>query len=304
MEPAEISRAVSAAVATAAALGLKVEDATVLHNSNRIAVRLSPCEVLARVAPEGCESSPFEIEVAQRLAETDGPVAELDPRVEPRVYVRDGFAITLWTYFEPIPREVTPREYANALERLHDGMRPVTDIATPHFTDRVNEALRLVDNAELSPELADADRQLLSGALRTVTRTILNSGRPEQLVHGEPHAGNVLMTKRGLLFIDQQTTCRGPIEFDIAHCSPHTPPAGDTASTSWYMSPALPEAVAAEYPAANQDLVRVCWMLVLAMVAAWRWDKEDQFPNGRQMGIDFTNELRAALDRYGLKIEP
>jgi hypothetical protein len=64
----------------------------------------------------------------------------------------------------------------------------------------------------------------------------------------------------------------------------------------------LPEAVAAEYPAADVDLVRLCWMLMLAMVAAWRWDKRDQFPNGRQMGIEFTNELRAALDRYGLDI--
>ena len=300
MDEPELSRAVAAAAATASSLGLKTQDAVILHNSNRIAVRLSPSDVLARVAPEGYESAPFEIDVAVRLAETDCPIAEPDPRVEPRVYVRDGFAITLWTYFEPVPRAVTPREYANALKRLHDGMRTVDDIATPHFTDRVDEALRLVDNAELSPELADADRELLSNALHNLTRAILDRSVTEQLVHGEPHAGNVLATKRGLLFIDLQTVCRGPIEFDIAHCSPHTSAADDDAGSSWYLSPALPEAVAAEYPAANLDLVRMCWMLMLAMVAAWRWDKEDQFPNGRQMGNEFTNELRAALDRYGL----
>lgn len=302
MDEPDLSRAVTAAVATASSLGLSASDATVLHNSNRIAVRLSPCEALARVAPEGYESAPFEIDVARRLAGTDAPVAELDPRVEPRVYVRDGFAITLWTYFEPVQRDVTPREYANALERLHDGMRPIDDIATPHFTDRVKEAQRLVGDAALSPDLADADRELLNNALRDLSRRILDSGGPEQLLHGESHAGNVLATKRGLLFIDLQTVCRGPIEFDIAHCSPHTPAAGDHAASPWYLSAALPEAVAAEYPGADVDLVRMCWVLMLAMVAAWRWDVRDQFPNGRQMGIEFTNELRAALDRYGLGV--
>ena len=51
MEPREVQRAVEAARSAASALGLRVDDAVVVHNSNRIAVRLSPCDVLARVAP-------------------------------------------------------------------------------------------------------------------------------------------------------------------------------------------------------------------------------------------------------------
>src|SRR3989304_3431652 len=55
----------------------------------------------------------------------------------PRVYVRDGFVVTLWTYYEPVsPRDVTPAEYAQALERLHAGMRGI-DFTAPHFPDRV-----------------------------------------------------------------------------------------------------------------------------------------------------------------------
>jgi hypothetical protein len=202
MDAPEVSRAVAAAVATASALNLEVDDAFVLHNTNRIAVHLAPCDVLARVAPKAHPSgAAFEVEVARRLAETASPVAEPDPRVESLVYVRDAFAITLWTYFEPIPRDVKPQEYAQALEQLHNSMRPVDDIATPCFTDRVDEALLLIDNAGHTPDLAQADRQLLSGALRTLTRMIIERRRPEQLLHGEPHAGNVLRTKRGLLFI-------------------------------------------------------------------------------------------------------
>src|SRR4051812_28973458 len=108
MEPAELERAVGAARSIATSLGLRVEEAVLLHNSNRIAVRLSPCEVLARVAPVAHQNADFELAVAQRLAEVESPVAEPDPRVEPRVYVREGFAITLWTYYEPhAPADMT-----------------------------------------------------------------------------------------------------------------------------------------------------------------------------------------------------
>src|SRR5687768_10955627 len=108
----------------AAALDLTVDDATVLQHSNKLAVRLLPCDSLARVAVVGHEVAQFEVELAQRLAETESPVAALDPRVEPRVYRRDGFAVTLWTYYEPVtPQEVSPADYAEVLQRLHAGMR-------------------------------------------------------------------------------------------------------------------------------------------------------------------------------------
>lgn len=41
-------------------------------------------------------------------------------------------------------------------------------------------------------------------------------GTAEQLLHGEPHPGNMLSTKNGPPFIDLETSCRGPVEFDIA----------------------------------------------------------------------------------------
>ncbi len=124
----------------ASSLGLAVDDAIVLQDSNRLTVRLLPCDMLARVAYVEHQVAQFEIELAQRLAGSGSPVAALEPRVEPRVYERDGFAVTLWTY-----------------------------------------------------------------------------GAAEQLLHGEPHPGNVLTTKSGLLFIDLETCCRGPVEFDLAH---------------------------------------------------------------------------------------
>jgi Ser/Thr protein kinase RdoA (MazF antagonist) len=275
MRTPQIQPAVGAAVSTASALDLRVDDALILHDSNRLALRLRPCDVLARVAHmEGQGGAEFEVEVARRLAETDSPAASLDPRVEPRVYVRDGFVITLWTYYEPVSlRDVAPAEYAQALERLHAGMRRV-DVIAPHFTDRVAEAQCLVGSRGRIPDLRDADRELLSTTLRKLTWAIGQRDAPEQLLHGEPHPGNLLGTKDGLLFTDLETCCRGPVEFDVAH---------------------LPDEVSRHYPAADQELLRECRILALAMVAAWRWDRDDQLPNGRRMGTDLLSQIRAAL---------
>src|SRR5258706_13126782 len=103
MRPCEMQRALAAPMSPASALGLTVDDAIVLHDSNKLAVRLLPCDVLARVAPTAHQVvAQFEVELAQRLAETESPVAALEPRVEPRVYESDGFVVTLWTYYNPV----------------------------------------------------------------------------------------------------------------------------------------------------------------------------------------------------------
>ncbi len=258
-------------MSVASALDLTVNDAVVLHDSNKLALHLLPCDVLARVAYIGQEVARFEVELARRLAETESPVAALEPRVEPRVYERDGFVVTLWTYYGSVaPPEVSPVDYADALEQLHAGMRTL-DIAAAHFTDRVAEAQQIVATRDRAPAFSDADRELLSNTLRTQRRAIEDGGAPEQLLHGEPHPGNVLNTKDGLRFIDLETCCRGPIEFDLAH---------------------VPEEVSRRYPDADQDLLRECRILVLAMVAAWRWDPGDRFPDGQRAARELLRALR------------
>ncbi|MFB7998956.1 phosphotransferase [Streptomyces sp. NPDC056002] len=270
METSDTSRAIAAATSIAASLDLPVDDAIVLHNSNKLALRLTPSDVLARVAPVGQEVAQFEVELAQRLAEFGSPVGLPEPRVDPRVYTRDGFAVTLWTYYEPVTPHVSHVDFAEALKRLHAGMRKV-DVPSPSFMDRITQAQEVVASLDLSPELADADRVLLSGRLGNLRRAIEDRGAVEQLLHGEPHPGNVLSTKKGPLFIDLETCCRGPVEFDLAHA---------------------PEEVCKHYPNIDQGLLDDCRQLVLAMLAAWRWELGDHFPNGKRFGEEFLLLLR------------
>lgn len=256
-------------MSTASALGLAVGDAIVLQNSNKLALRLLPCDVFARVAHAGREVARFEVELAQQLAEIESPVAALDPRVAPCAYERDGFMITLWTYYEPATSgDVPPGDYARALERLHTGMRTL-DVVCPHFTDRIAEAEQLVASCD-DPLLGDVDREVLSTTLRNLRRTIVDHGAVEQLLHGEPHPGNVLATTSGPRLIDLETCCRGPVEFDLAH---------------------VPEPVSELYSGADKQLISQCRCLVLAMVAAWRFEPGDQLPNGQRAARELLRAL-------------
>ena len=186
------------------------------------------------------------------------------------MYERDGFAVTFWSYYRPVTDLGSPAAYADALHRLHAAMRSI-EIETPHFTERIAEAERLLTHRHETPALADDDRLLLLDTLHTAGQAIRRHASADQLLHGEPHPGNLLGTAEGLLFIDFETCCRGPIEFDVAH---------------------VPDEVSVHYPGVDQDLLQECRRLVLAMVAAWRWDVRDEFPNGRRHAAEIVGLLR------------
>ena len=194
----------------------------------------------------------------------------------------------------PIANDHAPRRLDHPtplVNQVHDAAewdatleQPPTDLgAATRIVPEVAEAQLLIGSRDHTPALADADRALLSNTLRGLRRAINDRGAAEQLLHGEPHPGNLLRTKKGLLFIDFETCCRGPVEFDIAH---------------------VPGEVGARYPGADQELLRECRILMLAMVASWRWDRNDQFPNGLRMGAEFLSRIRTALDRSGSDASP
>ncbi|MGX1029010.1 hypothetical protein RKD38_003691 [Streptomyces ambofaciens] len=276
VEPTELHRAAETARTTAEELGLRVDEVVVVHNSDRVALRLLPCDLLARVAPSGqLAEAAFEVEVARRLADAGAPVGELDPRVAPRVQVRDAFAVSLWTYYEPVGPDIAPADYADVLVRHHAALRRI-DVDAPHFTDRVAVALAGVEDRERSPELSDPDRAFLHDTLTGLRAETGADSTRDQLLHGEPHPGNLLTTHKGPLFVDLATCCRGPVEFDLAHG---------------------PEDAAAHYPGADPALVHRCRALNWALFSAWRWRRDDQMPDRDHWRAEGLDRVRAALAR-------
>ena len=270
MEDRLVARAIVAASSLAEDVDLEVSQAVVVQNSNTLALRLLPCDTFARTSRVAREVTALEIQVAKSLAAVAAPVVSLDPRVEPQVYERDGFVVTFWSYYAPMTDLGSPAEYADALHRLHAAMRTV-EIEAPHFTERIAAAEQLLVHRDRTPALADADRILLLDTLHSAGRAIRKHVHEDQLLHGEPHPGNLLGTAEGPLFIDFETCCRGPIEFDVAHVS---------------------DEVGVHYPGLDKALLQECRRLILAMVAAWRWDARDEFPNGRRHAVQILRLLR------------
>jgi hypothetical protein len=273
MQASDVSRAKAVAATVATSLGLSVDRTVVVHNSNLLALRLLPCDAFARVGSGGVATAlAFEVELARRLTDVEAPVAALDPRVEACVYELDGFAWTLWTHYESLcPSDEIPLDYASELRQLHLGFGQI-DVAAPSFMDRVASARQTVVSADRMGAHAEEDRELLVATLQSLGDQIARSGSPEQLLHGEPHPGNVLATADGMRFIDLETCCRGPVEFDVAH---------------------TPEPVSERYPGADKELLAQCRGLVLAVAAAWRWDPADELPNGQRAERELVRALRS-----------
>lgn len=272
MEVIDRRDAAGAAASLATSLGLAVDDAVVLHDSNRLVVRLLPCDIVARVSPIGWYSPAREVDFARRLAaETDAPIAGLDPRIDPVVFERGDFEISLWTYFEPDPSlELSPDDYSKMLERLHDALRQI-DMASPPFAERLAGIRQWLSDGEVTPDLVHEDRELLIQRLEPSSRLLIEADEREQLLHGEPHPWNVLNTVEGPVFIDFENCARGPVEYDLA----------------W-----VPAAVSNRYPGVDRELLDECRGFVLAVVAAHRWRRDDQHPSGRPSGVAFLDVLR------------
>jgi thiamine kinase-like enzyme len=101
--------------------------------------------------------------------------------------------------------------------------------------------------------------------------------------------GNLLRTRDGLLFVDFETCCRGPVELDIAHAL--------LPNEDGHMLPVAD--VCEHYPGANQNLIDQCRLLIWAMITTWRWQRDDQLPNGLYWRIEGLNQIRAALNGPG-----
>jgi Ser/Thr protein kinase RdoA (MazF antagonist) len=194
--------------------------------------------------------------------------------------------VTLWTFYEPVaPLDIAPAEYVHAVERMHAGMRQV-DAPSPHFIDRVAEADRLLASPAATPDLADDDRALLRTALERMSNAVRRDGGDEQLLHGEPHLGNVLRTREGLRFVDLETCCRGPVEFDLAHgVLPN-----DERRTLTI------DEVSTRAADADRTRIEQSHALIWAMITTWRWRHDDQLPNSRYWRVEGLRRLRLALD--------
>jgi aminoglycoside/choline kinase family phosphotransferase len=96
---------------------------------------------------------------------------------------------------------------------------------------------------------------------------------PARALHGEPHGGNLPLTAQGPRWIDFESACEGPLEWDLAF---------------------LDEDAVCAFASVDEDLLALLRGLNSARVATWCW-LGARFP---QMRWHAEHHLRLVRERY------
>jgi molybdopterin-guanine dinucleotide biosynthesis protein A len=248
------ARAVRAAELAARAHGVEVNAPTVLQDWNDTIVHLRPAPVVARVRTSWLDEDPEatverELAIVGHAAARGAPVVRPTPNARPGPHRFEGLTLSFWEYVEELPAEVTPSEAAASLRSLHAALADYPS-SLPTLWSRLERAQSAVADARSCPRLPEDDRRFLAARVEALSSAFRAMKLPERPIHGGPHLANLLQTPIGPRWIDFDTVCLGPLEWDLAH---------------------LPEAAAASYPDASREALSLARELVSAEVAVWCW---------------------------------
>ncbi|MCK2213272.1 phosphotransferase [Actinomadura sp. ATCC 31491] len=217
-------RATAAALALARRHGLPAgDDPAVLGNVFSLTLHLRPAPVVARVATRMPRlRSPIgdwlrmELEVTAYLAAQGAPVVSPSAELPPGPHLEDGFAISFWTWLEPDPdRVATTADCAAMLGDLHAVLRTYPGELPLMCANDVPRGLALLDAT--GDVLSPAEKDLVRSAAAELAPFMAAPPGDLQPLHGDAYPANLLATRRaGLVWIDFEDVCRGPVEWDLA----------------------------------------------------------------------------------------
>ena len=243
--------AVDAAVTLAARHGLRAASPRVLSDWNDTVVHLAPHPVVARVATSWIawdkeETYRREVAVATHATERGGPCARPSAVLPPGPHRANGLVVAFWEHLEAEPGEPAPTVAGPALRALHESLADF-DGPLPPLAGRLDQAATTAGGLE---RVDPADRDLLRSTMTRFGQELADRAHDQRVLHGGPHGSNLVVTRAGPRWIDLDTVCRGPLEWDLAH---------------------LPAEAAAAFPEADLELLDVVRGLVSAEVAIWCW---------------------------------
>jgi hypothetical protein len=221
---------VCVAIEVARAFGLNVEQPVPLRSTNNAVAWLSPTRVVAKVGVGRNQRLGTELQVAQELCALGGPVVCPAPDLPAVVHSRRGLDMTFWQYHAQNSSAVAAAEHvAPALRSLHIALgriSPGLRATLPSYLEELDYVRALLtDSASLSA-LSQADRHLLATTFDRLKVDLCALAPPDShvAIHGAPHPHNVLFAGGEPLFIDFETACTGPVEWDMAHLDPEAEP--------------------------------------------------------------------------------
>jgi hypothetical protein len=197
-----------------------------LRSTNNAVLWLKPTSIVAKVGIGRNQRLCMELQVAQELCALGAPVVCPAPDLPAMVHSGCGLDVTFWQYHpQDAAGRTAPERVAPALRRLHLALARISpglrSLLPTYLRELSYVRALLMDRASLTA-LPQADRDLLIETferLRVELLALAPAGS-HLVIHGAPHAYNVLLVADEPRFIDFETVCTGPPEWDMAHLDP------------------------------------------------------------------------------------
>ncbi len=270
-----MSSAILAAVEVGQKWGVETSAPVVLQETNKTVIWLAPGPVIAKVATRTDAKTDVHLEhaVAKELTALEADTAVPLPGTEPVEHPGTGFVVTLWEQLQGRDAEVPAYVLSDSLAALHAALAK-TRTELPSFRSELLRARVALDNDVFMDALPYRDRVFLRSVYDEGLSELEGLDLDRQRLHGEPHSGNRLLTPQGLRWIDFESCCVGPLEWDLAFLSPEA---------------------RRGFPDIDTNLLRRLGRLNSARVATWCWGRT-RYPEMRRHGELHLGLLRAEAD--------
>ncbi len=270
-----VSSAILAAVELGQKWGVETSAPVVLQETNNTVIWLAPGPVIAKVATRTDAKTDVRLEhaVAKELTALEADTTVPLPGTEPVEHPGTGFVVTLWEQLQGRDAEVPAYVLSDSLAALHAALAK-TRTQLPSFRSELLRARVALDNDVFMDALPYRDRVFLRSVYDEGLSELEGLDLDRQRLHGEPHSGNRLLTPQGLRWIDFESCCVGPLEWDLAFLSPEA---------------------RRGFPDIDTDLLRRLGRLNSARVATWCWGRT-RYPEMRRHGELHLGLLRAEAD--------
>jgi thiamine kinase-like enzyme len=256
---------------------MEVTHPRLLRSTNNTVVWLQPSPVVAKVAPSSNSQPEWEFVVASALGRIGAPAVPPLELGASAVHYAGRWTVTFWPYHAQTGVAADPIALGAALEHLHrslDAAARREGWSLPDWEQGPRDVMTRLNDETFAPALNSEDRRLL---IRVLARSheVAEASAAEHSLHGSPHGFNVLMVDDKPMFIDFETVCHGPVEWDLSHLEP---------------------SAASQYPReSNVEALALARVVVSAMTAALCWEGIDRGEDMRSHAEHHLAVVRGAL---------
>ena len=202
---------------------MPADDLVVLKDGSNLLVHLAPAPIVLRIATftAAIRGDPLpylerEVALVSYLAAVGAAVMPPSDIVDPGPHVVGGWAMSAWRYVEHEPGVVIdPLTALQALDELHAALRGYPGdlpLLSPAAGDLDRAIAFAVERGVFGAGEADDVR----GRRDEIVERLLAAMPETQAQHGDAFARNSLMTRSGVVWIDFEDCCEGPVLWDLA----------------------------------------------------------------------------------------